>query len=78
MYTVDVCVDVHTQGKSVSVIAPNSRRTMNIPMKSRDVLLAKVALIGILSLVAELSAQGQSPESQSGQWRIAGQDLAGC
>jgi len=44
-------------------------------MKSRDVLLAKVALIGILSLVAALSAQGQSPESQSGQWRVAGQDL---
>lgn len=44
------------------VIAPNSRRTMNIPMKNRDVLLAKIALIGILSLAAGLSAQGQSPE----------------
>jgi len=48
---------------------------MNIRMKNRYVLLAKVALIGILSLAARLSAQGQSPESQSGQWRIAGQDL---
>src|SRR6266576_3454199 len=48
---------------------------MNIPIKNRDVLLAKVALIGILSLAAGLSAQGQSPESQSGQWRIAGQNL---
>jgi polyvinyl alcohol dehydrogenase (cytochrome) len=59
----------------VSVIAPNSRRTMNIPVKNRDVLLAKVALIGILWLAVGLSAQGQSPESQSGQWRIAGQNL---
>src|SRR5258705_5106295 len=48
---------------------------MNMPMKSRDVLLAKVTLIGILSLAAGLGAQGQSPESQSGQWRIAGQNL---
>jgi polyvinyl alcohol dehydrogenase (cytochrome) len=48
---------------------------MNIRMKNRYVLPAKVALIGILSLAARLSAQGQSPDSQSGQWRMAGQDL---
>ena len=48
---------------------------MNIPMKNRDVWLAKAALIGILSLATGLSAQGQSPESQSGQWRMAGEDL---
>src|ERR1700751_5935452 len=48
---------------------------MNIRTKNRDVLLAKVALIGILSLAAGLSSRGQSPESQSGQWRMAGQDL---
>ena len=48
---------------------------MNIRMKNRDVWLAKAALIVILSLAAGLSAQGQSPESQSGQWRMAGQNL---
>src|SRR5438132_3489975 len=48
---------------------------MNMPIKNRDVLLAKVALTGILSLAAGLNAQGQSPEAQSGQWRIAGQNL---
>src|SRR4030095_9227166 len=61
--------------KSVSVIAPNSRRTMNLRMKNHDVLLAKVALLGIVSLAAGLSSRGQSPESPSGQWRMAGQDL---
>ncbi len=44
-------------------------------MKNRDVLLANAALISILSLIAGLTAQSQSPESKSGQWRIAGQNL---
>ena len=44
-------------------------------MKNRDVLLARAALVSILLLVAGLSAQSQSPESKSGQWRIAGQNL---
>jgi len=44
-------------------------------MKNRDVLLAKAALVSILLLVAGLSAQSQSPQSKSGQWRIAGQNL---
>src|SRR5437660_6578238 len=45
-------------------------------MKNRDVLLARAALVSILLLVAGLSAQSQSPESKSGQWRIAGQNLS--
>src|SRR6266850_1988347 len=57
------------------MIAPNSRRTTEIHMKNRDVLLAKAALVSILLLVAGLSAQSQSPQSKSGQWRIAGQNL---
>ena len=44
-------------------------------MKNRDVLLANAVLISILSLIAGLTAQSQSPESKSGQWRIAGQNL---
>ena len=51
---------------------------MKILRKNHDVSPAKAALISILllvSLVAGLSAQGQSPESRSGQWRIAGQNL---
>src|ERR1700731_5453637 len=64
MKAVDVCV-----------ITPNSRRTMKIPIKNRYVSLAKAASISILLLVAGLSAQSQSPESKSGQWRIAGQNL---
>jgi polyvinyl alcohol dehydrogenase (cytochrome) len=48
---------------------------MNIRVKNHDVLLAKVALLGIVSLAAGLSSRGQSPESPSGQWRMAGQDL---
>ena len=39
-------------------------------------LLARAALVSILLLVAGLSAQSQSPESKSGQWRIAGQNLS--
>ena len=49
-----------------------------MPM-DRDVSLAKMALISILLFVllaAGPSAQSQSPESQSGQWRIAGQNLS--
>src|SRR6266567_206708 len=57
------------------MIAPNSRRTTEIHMKNRDVLLAKAALVSILLLVAGLSAQSQSPQSKPGQWRIAGQNL---
>src|SRR5258708_1227201 len=67
MYALDVCV-----------IARNSRRTMKMVRKIKDVSPAKTALIRILfsiSLAAGLSAQGQSPDSQSGQWRIAGQNL---
>src|SRR6266481_2444842 len=59
----------------VSMIAPNSRRTTEIRMKNRDVLLAKAVLVSILLLVAGLSARSQSPESKPGQWRIAGQNL---
>src|SRR6266478_4244504 len=65
MCAVDVCV-----------IAPNSRRTTEIRMKNRDMLLARAALVSILLLVAGLSVQSQSPESKSGQWRIAGQNLS--
>ena len=46
--------------------------------KIHDVSPAKMALISILLLVsmaAGLRAQGQSPESRSDQWRIAGQNL---
>ncbi len=45
-------------------------------MKNRDVLLAKAVSIGVLLLVTGLSAQSQSPESKSGQWPIAGQNLS--
>src|SRR5712671_267746 len=45
-------------------------------MKNRDVLLAKAVSVSILLLVAGLTAQSQSPESKSGQWRIAGQNLS--
>src|ERR1700688_801040 len=49
---------------------------MRMPMKNRNVSLSKAALITALSLVSALSGQGQSDESQSGQWRIAGQNLS--
>src|SRR3981189_549555 len=49
---------------------------MRIPMKNRDASLSRAALIGVLSLVMALSAQSQSDESRSGQWRIAGQNLS--
>src|SRR6202048_3628045 len=60
-----------------SVIAnPSSRRRMRMPIKNRNVLLPKAALISVISLVWALSAQSQSSESRSGQWRIAGQNLS--
>src|SRR5712672_4141819 len=49
---------------------------MEIRMKNRDVLLAKAVSVSILLLVAGLTAQSQSPESKSGQWPIAGQNLS--
>jgi hypothetical protein len=49
---------------------------MRIPMKNRDASLPRAALIGVLSLVMALSAQSQSDESRSGQWRIARQNLS--
>jgi polyvinyl alcohol dehydrogenase (cytochrome) len=46
-----------------------------MPTKDRNVSLPMAAFsIGLL-LVSALSAQGQSDESQSGQWQIAGQNL---
>src|SRR5712664_4277743 len=48
---------------------------MKIPIKNRYVSLAKAASISILLLVAGLTAQSQAPESKTGQWRIAGQNL---
>jgi polyvinyl alcohol dehydrogenase (cytochrome) len=47
-----------------------------MPMKDRNVLLSKATLITVLLLVSALSGQGQSDESRSGQWRIAGQNLS--
>src|SRR5258705_1101542 len=47
-----------------------------MPIKNRGVALAKAALISILLLVVALSARSRSPESESGQWRIAGQNLS--
>src|ERR1700726_4178450 len=49
---------------------------MQIHMKNRNVSLPKAASITVLLLVSALSGQGQSDESQSGQWRIAGQNLS--
>jgi polyvinyl alcohol dehydrogenase (cytochrome) len=48
---------------------------MPISMKNRTVSLSSVALIIALSLLSALSAQGQSNESRSDQWRVAGQNL---
>jgi len=62
--------------RGASVIPkPSSRRRMRIPMKNRDASLPTAALIAVLSLVMALSAQSQSDESRSGQWRMAGQNL---
>src|SRR3984893_5849748 len=49
---------------------------MQLPMKNRNVSFPKAALITVLLLVSALSGRGQSDESQSGQWRIAGQNLS--
>src|SRR6266853_3588591 len=55
---------------------PSSRRLMRIPTKNCDTSLSRAALIGVLSLGMALSAQSESDESRSGQWRIAGQNLS--
>ena len=47
-----------------------------MPMKNLKVPLPKAALITVLLSVSALSGQGQSDESRSGQWRIAGQNLS--
>jgi polyvinyl alcohol dehydrogenase (cytochrome) len=49
---------------------------MRMPMKNRNVSLSKAALITVGLLVSALSGRGQSDESRSGQWRIAGQKLS--
>src|SRR5712692_5180 len=46
-----------------------------MPMENRKGPFPKVALMGVLLLAPALSAESRSPESQSGQWRVAGQDL---
>jgi polyvinyl alcohol dehydrogenase (cytochrome) len=45
-------------------------------MKNRNVSFPKAPLITALLLVSAVSGRGQSDESQSGQWRIAGQNLS--
>jgi len=45
-------------------------------MKNRNVSLPMAAFISVLLLVSALSAQNRSPKARSGQWRIAGQNLA--
>jgi len=47
-----------------------------MPIKNRGVSLAKAALISIFLFVVALGARSRSPESESGQWRIAGQNLS--
>src|SRR6266850_2014248 len=54
----------------------NLRRTIQITMKNRGMSLPRAVLLGVLLFVVALSAQSQSPESKSGQWRIAGQNLS--
>jgi polyvinyl alcohol dehydrogenase (cytochrome) len=49
---------------------------MQVHMKNRSGSLTKAALITVLLLVSAISGQGQSEESRSGQWRIAGQNLS--
>src|SRR5258708_17418156 len=44
-------------------------------MNTRNVSLPMTALISVLLLVSALSAQGPSEGSQSGQWRVMGQNL---
>jgi polyvinyl alcohol dehydrogenase (cytochrome) len=48
---------------------------MEMPLKNRKVSLPSAALISVVLLLSALSARGQSDVSQSGQWRIAGQNL---
>src|SRR5467141_978927 len=45
-------------------------------IKNSNVSLPKAALTAVLLLISALSGQGQSDESRSGQWRIAGQNLS--
>src|SRR6202162_2583486 len=72
----DLCSSACQGNTRASVIAkPSSRRRMRMPMKNRNVLLPKAALFSVISLAWALSAQGQSNESRSGQWRIDGQNL---
>ena len=49
---------------------------MRTPMKNLKVPLPKAVFIAVLLSVSALSGQGQSDESRSGQWRIAGQNLS--
>jgi polyvinyl alcohol dehydrogenase (cytochrome) len=49
---------------------------MQVPMKNRNASLSKAALITVVLLVSALSGRGQSDESRSGQWRMAGQNLS--
>ena len=44
--------------------------------KNRNWLLPVTASISALLLASALSAQTGSPESQAGQWRLAGQNLS--
>jgi polyvinyl alcohol dehydrogenase (cytochrome) len=45
-------------------------------IKNRDVSFRRAAFISVLLLVSAISAQSQSPQARSGQWRIAGQNLS--
>src|SRR5580704_364709 len=47
-----------------------------MPMEDRNLLLSKATLITFLLFVSTLSAPGQSDESRSDQWRVAGQNLS--
>ena len=49
---------------------------MRMPMEDRNLLLSKATLITLLLFVSTLSAQGQSDEPRSGQWRVTGQNLS--
>src|SRR6202045_404403 len=49
---------------------------MQVPMQNRNVSLSTAVLITVVLLVSALSGRGQSDESRSGQWRMAGQNLS--
>src|ERR1700730_8952939 len=49
---------------------------MQMSVKNRNVSLPMTALISVLLLVSALSAQSQSAEARSVQWRIAGQNFS--